>query len=344
MHVLVTGAGGFIGQELATALISCPNVTALTLTDVRQPSPPSIKVKPDHEVKISCVNADLTINEACAKLFKPDVDVVYLLHGIMSGTAEENLDVGLGVNLDSIRRILDILRRVRHGIKVIYPSTLAVFGPSRTGEVVDERTMPIPGSSYGAQKLMCETLLNDYSRLGLLDARILRLPTVVVRPSEPSGAASSFASAIFRDALKGEKSVLPVHSDLEMWICSPRTVVRNMIHALDVPATSFEGATRVVNLPGLTVTVAQMLEALRFVGGEEKARLVEIKRDPAIEQIVAKWPSRFDTRWAKKLGFFDDGTLVDTIHAYIEEFGGNKEAEKPIAIDPKADLVGGKAS
>lgn len=321
MRVLVTGAGGFLGQELATALISCPNVTALTLTDVVQPSPPSINIRPDHDVNISCVAADLTSNDACTKLFTADIDVVYLLHGIMSGAAEANLDLGLKVNFDSTRQIVDILRRVRPGGKVIYPSSLAVFGPSGPGEVVNERTIPLPGSSYGAQKLMCETLLNDFSRRGLLDARILRLPTVVVRPGQPSGAASSFASGIIREPLKGEKSVLPVNRDLEMWICSPRTVVRNMIFALDVPAQSFEGLTRVVNLPGVTVTVAEMLEALRYVGGEDKLRLVEEKRDPAVENIVANWPSRFDTRWAKRLGFVDDGTLVDTVKAYVEDYG-----------------------
>lgn len=320
MHVLVTGAGGFIGKEVATALISCPNVTALTLTDVAQPSPPSINVAPDHPVKISCVAADLTHHDACAKLFTAEVDVVYLLHGIMSGAAEANLDLGLKVNLDSIRQIVDILRRVKPGVKVIYPSSLAVFGPSGPGEMVDERTIPLPRSSYGAQKLMCETLLNDYSRRGLLDARILRLPTVVVRPGQPSGAASSFASAIIREPLKGENTVLPVSRDLEMWVCSPRTVVKNMIVALDVPAESFHGVNRVVNLPGLTVTIAQMLEALRHVGGEEKLRLVEEKRDPAIEMIVAYWPSRFDTRWAKKLGFLDDTTVVGTVQAYVEDY------------------------
>jgi len=323
MHVLVTGAGGFIGQELATALISYPNVTALTLTDVVQPSAPSIKIRPDHDVNISCVAADLTSNDACAKLFAVDVDVVYLLHGIMSGAAEANLDLGLKVNLDSTRQIVDILRRAPHVVKVIYPSSLAVFGPSGPGVVVDERTIPLPGSSYGAQKLMCETLLNDFSRRGLLDARILRLPTVVVRPGQPSGAASSFASGIIREPLNGEKSVLPVNRDLEMWICSPRTVVKNMILAMDIPVQSFEEATRVVNLPGLTITVAEMLEALRSVGGEEKVRLVEEKRDPAIEKIVVNWPSRFNTRWAMKLGFMDDGTLVDIVRAYVEDYGSN---------------------
>ena len=321
MLVLVTGAGGFLGQQLATALISCPNVTALTLTDVAQPSPPSINIKPDHEVKISCVKADLTSHDECATLFTGAVDVVYLLHGVMSGTAEANLDLGLKVNFDSTRQILDILRRVRPGVKVIYPSSLAVFGPTRPGEVVDERILPLPGSSYGAQKLMCETLLNDYSRRGLLDARILRLPTIVVRPGEPSGAASSFASAIIREPLKGEKTVLPVNRELEMWICSPRTVVRNMIHALDVLAQSFDGATRVVNLPGVTVTVMEMLEALSLVGGEDKLKFVEEKMDPNVRNIVANWPSRFDTRWAKKLGFVDDGTLVDTVKAYLEDYG-----------------------
>lgn len=319
MHVLVTGAGGFIGQELALALLSSPSITHLTLTDVVRPSAPS--TANDHHVQISCVEANLMSQDTCAELFTAKLDVLYLLHGIMSGAAEANLELGLKVNFDSTRQILDIMRKIRPGVKLIYPSSIAVFGPSDPGEVVNERTIPVPGSSYGAQKLMCETLLNDYSRRGLLDALILRLPTVVVRPGKPSGAASSFASGIIREPLKGEKSVLPVSKELEMWICSPRTVVRNMILAMEIPAERFEGMSRVVNLPGITVTVAEMLEALRLVGGEEKLGLVEEKADADIERIVANWPARFNTRWAKELGFVDDGTLVETVKAYVDDYG-----------------------
>jgi nucleoside-diphosphate-sugar epimerase len=184
-NILITGGGGFIGQALATALMHDETVAKLVLTDVVEPTIPNI----DSTCQVKAIKADLTEREVCVQLFKADLTHVYLLHGIMSGAAEANLELGLKVNIDSMRYAMDTLRKVKPGIRVIFPSSLAVFGPMSEGAVVTESTMPQPRSSYGAQKQICETLLNDFSRRGLLDGRIVRLPTIIVRPGRPSGAA-----------------------------------------------------------------------------------------------------------------------------------------------------------
>ena len=177
LAILITGAGGFIGQALAGALLSDPAVERISLADVFEPPIP--KPEAPFNVSIRPLACDLTSQEECESLFKSDFDVVYLLHGIMSGASEANLELGINVNLDSTRRILDICRHHKPGVKIIYTSTTAVYGPpSSPRELTTERIAPSPGSSYGAQKLMIETLLNDFSRRGLLDARITRLPTV----------------------------------------------------------------------------------------------------------------------------------------------------------------------
>ena len=237
----------------------------------------------------------------------------------MSGASEANLDLGLKVNVDSMRLVLDLLRSVNPGVKVIFPSSCAVFGPS--DGVVTETTMPLPGSSYGAQKHITEVLLNDYSRKGLLDGRILRLPTIIVRPGTPTGAASSFCSGIIREPLKGEKSVLPVAPDFEIWVCSTRTLIKNLIHAREIAKEKFPGNSRIVNLPGMTVTSGQMLEALKDLAGEQTVQLVEEKRDPVIEKLVYSWPARFNTLLAERLGFSPDGTLKQILDEYIEDYG-----------------------
>lgn len=344
MNVIVTGAGGFIGQALTAALLTDSSVTKLTLSDVSEPPLPS---SARSNIETHCVAADLTSVETCKSLFTADLTVIYLLHGLMSGAAEVNLELGLKVNLDSMRCILDILREVNPGVRVVFPSSCAVYGPpERPGSVITERDAPLPGSSYGAQKLISEILLNDFSRRGLLDGRILRLPTVgqpygsilhlksytnddtcdqiMVRPGAPSGAASSFASGIFREPLKGEKSILPVPKSQEVWICSPKTVVENLIRARDIPVERFGGQSRVVNLPGLTVTVQEMLDVLQAVGGQATLRLVEEKKDETTARIVASWPTRINTARAKELGFKDDGSLVETVRDYIKQYGTKK--------------------
>jgi nucleoside-diphosphate-sugar epimerase len=319
-NILITGAGGFIGQALAAALLADTSIASLTLTDVIEPTVPSVQTT----TKITAVKADLTDKSACDALFTKEVTHVYLLHGLMSGAAEANLDLGLRVNIDSTRLILDILRKVAPGIRVIFPSSLAVFGPSGN-TTVTEATMPLPGSSYGAEKLICEILLNDFSRRGLIDGRIVRLPTIIVRPGAPSGAASSFCSGIIREPLKGEVSQLPVPKSLELWVSSTRTIIKNLIIAKDLSEEKFQGRpNRVVNLPGITVTVEQMLSALKEVGGQKALDLVEEKPDPAVQKIVGNWPCRFDTTVAKGLGFIDDGPLDRTLREYIEDYGSSK--------------------
>jgi len=317
-YILITGAGGFIGQELASALLEESSQTHVILADVF--SPPTV-----HERRTTSVEADLTQPSAVESLLSSQTwEACYLLHGIMSGGAEANLDLGLTVNLDSHRLVLDHLRRHQPGVMVVFPSSLAIYGPPDSADhVVSEQTIPIPQSSYGAEKLIVETLVNDYSRRGLIDGRVCRLPTVIVRPGVPSAAASSFASGIVREPLKGEKSTLPVSRDLKMWVCSPKTVVRNLVAIKDVPKEKFgKNRGRTVNLPGQTVSVGKILDALREVGGQKALDLVEEKRDLKIEAIVASWPAKFDITFAQSLGMTQDISLAEEVKAFAATVQG----------------------
>ncbi|KAF3759933.1 NAD(P)-binding protein [Cryphonectria parasitica EP155] len=322
-HILITGAAGFIGQALAAALLQEPSVTRIVLTDVVAPTAPpsSANTADKHERReIHTIAADLTSPTICQKLFTPDLTHVYLLHGIMSGATEANLELGLKVNLDSIRHILDVLRGRDRPARVVFPSSLAVFGPS-DGVVVSEQTMPLPQSSYGAQKSMVEILLNDFSRRRLIDARIVRLPTIIVRPGKRTGAASSFCSGIIREPLNGEQAILPVRKDLSLWVCSARTVIRNLVIAgMRLTGDDFGGNHRIVNLPGVTTTVQQMLDALAEVGGQKAMALVKDEYDEKVSKIVSSWPAIFDITRAIDLGFQHDCSLEQTLRDYIADY------------------------
>lgn len=322
MKILITGAAGFIGQALAAALMQESPSATIVLTDVIQPSVPSVK---DHSTaggSVQTLAADLTSKDVCDSLFTSDLTHAYLLHGIMSGAAETNYDLGLRVNVDSMRYVADALRRhnKKEPTRIIFPSSLAVFGPSGPGDIVTENTMPQPRSSYGAEKAMVELLINDLSRRGAIDARIVRLPTIIVRPGKPTGAASSFCSGIIREPLNGEVSELPVPRSLKLWVSSTRTVIRNLVKAKDVPSAAFGDGTRIINLPGITVTIEQMLQALADVGGEKASRLVQEKPDANVEKIVGSWPAEFDVSKARKLGFHDDVPLSQAVRDYVEDY------------------------
>lgn len=321
MSILITGAGGYVGQELAASLLAnTPATTTVTITDVVEPGIPESAVP--HASRLCCVKADLTSTKEVDELISASksYETVYLLHGIMSGGSEANFELGTRVNLDSVRYILDRLRTIAPGTKVVFTSSLAVYGPAAPGFIINETNFPpVPSSSYGSQKLIVETLLNDYSRRGFLDGRCVRLPTVTVRAGKPTQAASSFASDIIREPFHGNKAVLPVARETKMWICSPHTVIRNLIHARSIPKEAF-GDSRSVNLPGLKVSVQQMLDALLEIGGPERRALVEERYDAATDKIVQSWAPEFDTARALKLGFAADISMEENIKQFASKF------------------------
>lgn len=185
--------------------------------------------------------------------------------------------------------------------------------------MTSEATCPNPQSSYGAQKLISETLINDFSRRGLIDGRVCRLPTIIVRPGKPSSAASSFASSILREPLQGQEAKLPVPKDMQLWICSPKTVVKNLMYAATIPKENFSKyKSRTVNLPGKTVSVQQMLDALEQVSGKNALSLVKEESDQAAHDIVGSWPDTFNTERARELGFMEDQVLEQTVRDFLE--------------------------
>jgi len=186
--------------------------------------------------------------------------------------------------------------------------------------VLDDMTALTPQSSYGAQKAMCELLINDYSRRGLVDGCVLRLPTIVIRPGRPNAAASSFASSILREPLNGEEAICPVPTELELFVMSPRRVIDALLHGATLPGEAL-APYRAFMLPGITVSVAAMLEVLRERGGEAALARVRHEPDPRVEAIVASWPARFNNRRAEALGFRGDADFHEIVQAFLDERG-----------------------
>jgi len=253
--------------------------------------------------------------------------VVFHLAAIVSGQAEADFDMGMSVNMDATRSLLEAARATGHCPRFVFASSLAVFGPPLPA-VVDEQTAVHPQSSYGAQKAIGELLVADYTRKAYVDGRALRLPTICVRPGAPNAAASSFVSGIIREPLHGEKAVCPVGRDHKLWLSSPAVVVENLIHAAWLRPDEL-GFERIINLPGITVTIAEMIASLERIAGKDVASRVVFGEDLSVQRIVCSWPSRFDVTRALRLGFSRDPDFDDLILDFISDEKAEKGLRRP---------------
>ena len=321
MKVLITGGGGFLGYRLAQALLKKGTlsdadgkqvlITQITLFDVAFPE--------NVDARLKCVKGDLTDTACVEAALGGDTGAVFHLASVVSGGAEADFELGYKVNLDGTRGLLDASRKQARPPRFVFTSSVAVFG-GELPEVLDDGTTPNPQGSYGAQKVICEYLVTDYSRKGYIDGRSLRLPTISVRPGKPNLAASSFASGIIREPLNGVVSVCPVGRDAKIWLLSPAKVLAALIHAYELPSSAW-GVNRVVNLPGNTAVVGDMIDTLRKIAGDKVADLIEIKPDARIEALVYSWPARFRNDRALKMGFSADKDVESIIRGYIEDQG-----------------------
>ncbi|HEY5789020.1 MAG TPA: NAD-dependent epimerase, partial [Gammaproteobacteria bacterium] len=157
-----------------------------------------------------------------------------------------------------------------------------------------------------------------FHRRGFVDGRVLRLPTVSVRPGKPNRAASSFASGIVREPLDGLEAVCPVAPETRLWLLSPRAATACLVHGSELPAAAL-GLQRWINLPGVSVTAAGMVAALERVAGAAVAARVRWERDPLVERIVGSWPGAWETRRAQQLGFKGDADFDAIVRAYVED-------------------------
>src|SRR5499427_2262448 len=262
MRVVVTGGCGFLGHRVALQLLERDDVDKLILFDN---APPALPLPKDKRLRL--VTGDIAHPDAVRGAITEGTGSVFHLAAVVSGQAEADTDLGYRVNLEGTRAVLDACRALETCPRVVFASSLAVYGGALPPVVGDETPLT-PQSSYGTQKAIGELLVNDYSRKGFVDGRALRLPTVVVRPGRPNRAASTFASSIIREPLSGRAAVCPVSADTVMALASPRRVVDGLLRALDLPAAAF-GTSRSLQLPGFSVAIGDMAAAVRRAGGAE---------------------------------------------------------------------------
>lgn len=323
MRLLITGGAGFLGSRLARTLLqrgelAGERIDEVVLADLAAPADASLRDDPRVQTQAGDLLGQL------GTLMSEPFDAVFHLASAVSGECESNFDLGLRSNLDTTRALLDACRAqavAGHVPRFVFSSSVAVFGSDAAVAMppcIEDHTLPTPQSSYGIHKFICEQLIADYTRKGYIDGRAARLMTVSVRPGRPNGAASSFLSGIVREPLGGQPAVCPVNPDTAVALSSPATTIAGLIAVAEASRDAFGGRTA-LNLPALTVTVREMLDALRAVGGNEALDLVRFEPDANIARIVGSWPSRFSSARAARLGLNADGDFRSVVLQYVRD-------------------------
>lgn len=313
MKVVVTGAGGFIGRALTARLLEnalATPVTRLVLCDVTA-SPTQ------NDPRIEWRTGDVADPAFARAVIDADTRVVFHLAGVVSGAAEADFARGLRANLHGTMNVLEAARLAGSTPRFVFSSSIAVFGVPIPASI-DDATLPVPTLSYGAQKLACEQLVNDYSRRGFIDGLALRLSGVVVRPPMPNGALSAFNSDIFREPLAGRPITSPVSAEATLWILSIERAVDAFVHAARLDTSSI-GPQRALTLPALAVSIREILDVASDVCGRDLWPLVTFAPNPAIEPMFGRWPRTFSTARADALGFRSDADLASIVRAHLSE-------------------------
>ncbi|MEN5081876.1 D-erythronate dehydrogenase [Bosea sp. TWI1241] len=323
MHVLVLGGAGMVGRKFIERLardgaLGGKPVDKVTAQDIVAATAPA-----GAPFAFEAIASDMSKPGEAEKLIASRPEIIIHLAAVVSGEAEADFDKGYLINLDGTRYLFEAIRHAGDGYKprVVFTSSVAVFGAPFHDKIEDE-FFTTPLTSYGTQKAIGELLLCDYSRRGFFDGVGIRLPTICVRPGTPNKAASGFFSNIIREPLNGQEAVLPVSDQVRHWHASPRSAVGFLVHAATMDTAAI-GPRRALTMPGYSCTVAEQIETLRKVAGDNVVKRIRREIDPVIDGIVAGWPRNFDAKRAASLGFKAEKNFEEIIRVHIDdELGG----------------------
>ncbi|MBN9070457.1 MAG: SDR family oxidoreductase [Rhizobiales bacterium] len=323
MHILVTGAAGMIGRKLTERLLKTGTLRGRKIASLDLHDIVPAQAASTGGIAVKALTGDLADEGASARLIESRPDVIFHLAGVVSGEAEANFDLGYRVNLVGSKALFDAVRLTEgYTPRLVFASSIAVYG-GPFPDVIPDDFQQAPLSSYGTQKLMSELVLTDYTRRGFMDGIGIRFPTICVRPGKPNKAASGFFSGIIREPLDGKEALLPVPRSVVHTHASPRAAVNFLIHGAEIDGAEV-GPRRNITMPGVGVTVGEQIEALRRIAGEKVVGLIREEHDEAVWGLVKNWPTRFEAKRARELGFQAETSFDEIVRAHIEDELGGK--------------------
>lgn len=270
--------------------------------------------------KYTFMEGDISDPDFMQELFKSRVDGIFHLAASLTLDAELDFNRGMNTNVHALIRLLELCRAQAIPPKFLFSSSISSYG-GKLPRVVDDFVFQTPQTSYGTHKAVAELLINDYSRRGFIDGRILRFPVVLTHPGPPTASVSDRIASLIREPLRGHEAICQLKPDTPIAVASVDKIVESMIRLYMVPAQAF-GATRAINQPALTVTPAGITQAVQRHLKPGQAGRVRWAHNSQMQAIVDGWPATFTSALAIELGL----TADVSIDALIESFQKHQHA------------------
>lgn len=309
MHILVTGANGFIGRHLVCRLLAEAEdrrISRLTAMDL------AVDKLPDH-LLLEKVKGSFTDEALLAGALKEPTDLVFHLASVPSGLAENNYPLGVDVNVHGTMALLDKLRLQGNTPAMVFASSIAVYGKPAAVEVNDD-TRPTPNLSYGAQKVIGETLVADHTRREWIRGCSVRIPGIIARPPEPNGAVSIFFSDLIRSLCQGKDFTCPVSAHAKSWLMSVYCCVDNLLHASALAPEQRQTWT----LPAMYVAIDELVNQVDALYPDREVHdLITYAPDPWVEENFGSYPPLVCPQ-AEAAGFHHDGSLQELVVNALE--------------------------
>ncbi len=300
--VLIIGASGQIGTDLALELRKQKGAENVVCSDIKPPHDEILNGGPFEEINVM----DKARIEEIIK--KHDISDVYLLAALLSATAEKNPKFGWELNMEGLFNLLDLAKDGAFD-KLFWPSSIAVFGPTTPQENTPQHTVMEPTTVYGISKQAgerwCEYYYNKYG----VDVRSIRYPGLISYKSAPGGGTTDYAVEIFHEAIKNNSytSFLSEHTGLPMMYMPD--AIKATINLMEAPKENIK-IRNSYNLSALSFTPKHIAEAI-----QNEISDFSISYSPDFRQAIAdSWPASIDDSEARKdWGWQEDFSLEDMV-------------------------------
>jgi nucleoside-diphosphate-sugar epimerase len=287
-RILVIGCAGQIGSELVPALQKTENVELVIATDKKIP-PEELQNQFDTFLQLDVLDFD-SVEDVVNRY---QIDTIYHLASLLSATGEKYPQTAWDLNMNGLMNVLEIARK--NGVKqIMWPSSIAVFGPTTPRENTPNETILQPSTMYGITKVTGELMIKYYNHKYGLDIRSIRLPGIISSETPPGGGTTDYAVEIFYEAIKHKH----YECFLEKTTILPMLYMSDCIKALIeiMGADSVRLKHRVFNLTGMSFSCAELAHEIRKHIPEFT---IEYKPDSR-QEIADSWPRTIDDSFARE--------------------------------------------